>query len=49
LAQKIIGRVVGYYLVGDFYGEALEQFKLDFVDETDILPHFRGSWVPKKF
>jgi hypothetical protein len=44
LAQKIIGRVVGYYLVGDFYGEAGSNGK-GILSRNTIMSRFSGRFL----
>ncbi|RHN55204.1 putative Zinc finger, SWIM-type [Medicago truncatula] len=44
---KRLGTIVYNIWGGTSTSVALEQFMLDFVDQTDFMEYFRVSWVPK--
>ena len=44
---KRLGTIVYNIWGGTSTSVALEQFMLDFIDQTDFMEYFRVSWVPK--
>lgn len=44
---KRLGKIVYSIWEGSNTSLALEQFLLDFVDQTAFIEYFRASWVPK--